>query len=133
VTQQPPAAGWYPDPSDPAKKIYWDGAAWGGPPAPTGAASNISKEKAVAFGVCVLAAIGLFMSMQSVSLLTGTGSLWTGVAIAAVGTAAAFFLGAAKWVRVVASLCLAFALFNVIYMESQLSQKREELSHVFDN
>ena len=29
------APGWYPDPSDPAKQIYWDGTAWSGLPSPT--------------------------------------------------------------------------------------------------
>jgi hypothetical protein len=28
------APGWYPDPSDPAKQIYWDGTAWSGLPSP---------------------------------------------------------------------------------------------------
>ena len=141
MTQQAP--GWYPDPKDPLKKrqIYWDGTKWATPPAPaanSGAASptgqpDKSKQTAVAVGVCVLVAIGLFMTMQSVSLLTGTGSLWTGVAVIGAGTAAAFFLGATKWVRVVAAVCLAIGLFNVFAMEKQLSEKRNELSRVFDN
>jgi hypothetical protein len=136
--------GWYPDPSDPLnqKQIYWNGSSWGettgGPPsvvpAPPGTdTANRSKQTAIAIGVCVLAGIGLVMSMQSVSLLTGTGSLWTGVGVAAAGTAAAFFLGAAKWVRVVAALCLAFSVFNAIYMDNQLSQKRSEISEIFNN
>lgn len=145
---QPSAPGWYPDPTDPLKQrqIYWDGASWA-PPAPVPPTeqpnnapapaqtdkSDKSKKAAVAFGVCILAAIGLVMTMQSVSLMTGTGSLWTGVAVVAVGAAAAFFLGAPKWVRVVAAICLAIALFNVSYMENQLSKKREELSQVFKN
>ena len=28
-----PPRGWYPDPSDPDKKIYWDGTAWAAAPA----------------------------------------------------------------------------------------------------
>jgi hypothetical protein len=91
------------------------------------------KSKAISIGVLILAVIGLVMSMQSVSLLSGTGTLWTGVGLAAAGTAAAFFLGAAKWARVVAALCLAGALAATMYMETQLNQKREEISAIFDN
>ena len=90
--------GWYPDPSDHAKQIYWDGAAWSGPVHPavvtSSAPANNSKSTAVAIGVCVLVAIGLVMSMQSVSLLSGSGPIWTGVGFVAAGTAVAFFLRA---------------------------------------
>ena len=73
------------------------------------------------------------MSIQSASLLTGTGSLWTGVGVVCAGTAVAFFMGAAKWVRVVAAVCLALALTNVFYMEKQLSDKRAELTQIFNH
>jgi multidrug transporter EmrE-like cation transporter len=139
MSQPSQLPGWYPDPSNPQKQVYWDGTSWSPPkdivaPAPTGTdTTNKSKQTAIAIGVCVLSVIGLVISQQSVSLFTGTGSLWTGVGIAAAGTAAAFFLGAAKWVRVVAALCLVFALINVIYVEKQMSEKRNELSEIFDN
>ena len=96
-------------------------------------ASNIDKNTAVAIGVCVLVAIGVLMSMQSVSLLTGTGPIWTGVGFVAAGTAVAFFMRAATWVRVVAAVSLAFVLANAFYMEQQLSDKRNEISQIFDN
>lgn len=73
------------------------------------------------------------MSMQSVSLLTGTGPIWTGVGFVGAGTAVAFFLGAPKWVRVLAAVLLALSLFNGFYMEKQISDKRDELSRIFDN
>lgn len=95
--------------------------------------SNKSKLAAVAVGVCVLVVIGLIMSMQSVSLLSGSGPIWIGVGFVAAGTAVAFFMGAATWVRVVAALRLAFALFNAVYMEKQLSDKRNEISQIFNN
>ena len=138
-------ANWYPDPSGaPGVLRYWDGTAWSGSVRPAGVScsapgpteaekSNNSKKTAVAIGVCVLVVIGLVMSMQSVSLLTGTGPVWTGVGVVAAGTAVAFFMGAAKWVRVVAALCLALSLFNAFYMENQLSEKRNEISQIFNN
>jgi hypothetical protein len=80
----------------------------------------------------VLVVIGLVMSMQSVSLITGSGPVWTGVAVVAAGTADAFFLRAATWVRVVAALLLALSLANALYIENELSDKRDELTHMFD-
>ncbi|WP_068275521.1 DUF2510 domain-containing protein [Aldersonia kunmingensis] len=126
-----PAPGWYPDPSDPAKNIYWDGTAWA---APASASSpGTSRQKAVAIGVCVLVGIGFLMSMQSVSLLTGTGAIWTGVGVVGAGVAVAFFFGAAKWVRVVAAIVLTLTLVNAVYIENEMSNKRDELSHIFDD
>jgi hypothetical protein len=134
VTQQSPAPGWYPDPSDPRKNIYWNGTAWSGPPPQTEADnSSISKKTAVAVGVSVLVAIGLVMSMQSVSLLSGSGPIWTGVGVVAAGTAVAFFMRATKAVCIVAALCLAFSLFNAFYMEKQLSDKRNEITQIFQH
>jgi len=133
VTQQSPAPGWYPDPTDPARNIYWDGTAWSVPKSPTEAdKSGMSKQTAVAVGVVVLGVIGVAMSMQSASLLTGTGPIWTGVGVAAAGTAVAFLMGATNGVRVVAALCLGLSLFSAFYMEKQLSDKRDEISQMFD-
>lgn len=73
------------------------------------------------------------MTMQSVTLFSGTGSIWTGVAIVCAATATSFFLGATKWVRVVATICLVFALFNALYVEKQVSDKRNEISEIFNN
>lgn len=125
------APGWYLTSS--GRHAYWDGQKWlpdEPPPAP--AAHSNSREQAIAVGVLILSGIGLVMSMQSASLLTGTGSIWTGVALAGVGAAAAFFLGAAKWARIVAIVILVLALFSAGYMEKQISDKRNEISHMFD-
>jgi hypothetical protein len=83
--------------------------------------ADTSKRTAIAVGVSVLAIVGLAMSMQSVSLLTGSSPVWTGVAIVGVATAVAFFMGAGTWVRAVAAALLAVALLNAFYIESQLS------------
>lgn len=103
-------------------------------PAPSPAAtSNNGKEAAVAVGVCVLVVIGLFMSMQSVSLMTGSGPVWMGVAVVAAGTALAFFMGAAQWVRILAAVLLALSLANAFYIENEMSNKRDEMTQIFDN
>ncbi|MFG1931743.1 DUF2510 domain-containing protein [Mycobacterium sp. NPDC048908] len=126
-----PQPGWYPDPLNPGKRIYWDGATWG---EPVGVPDDYSKSKktAVAIGVCVLAVVGLLMSMQSVSLMTGSGPVWTGVAVVGVATAIAYFMGAAKWVRVIACVILALSVLNGFYIENKMSEQRDELTHIFD-
>lgn len=131
MTAPQPAPGWYPDPSDPKRQIYWNGTAWSAPAEADN--SNSGKKAAVAVGVCVLVVIGLVMSMQPVSLLTGSGPVWTGVAVVGAGTALAFFLRAATWVRVVAALLLAISVANGFYIENQLSQKRDEITHMFNH
>lgn len=132
MSQPSPAPGWYPDPSGSGKQIYWDGAAWSAP-APDTDKSVASKKIAVAVGVCVLAVIGTMMSMQSASLITGSGPLWTGVGVVAAAVAVAFLLGGAIWVRVVACVLLAISLASVLYMENQLTEKRNEMTQIFDN
>lgn len=140
----PEGIGWHPYPLDPTKRIFWDGNAWSAPvPAdvaetsvPTGtpsAESDKAKKIGIAIGVLVLSVIGLVMSQQPVSLFSGSGQVWTGVALAGVGTAVAFFLGAAKWARVIAIICLVAGLANAIYIETQLSEKRAELTKIFNN
>ena len=126
------APGWYPDPLNPGKQIYWDGTAWSAPVGPS-AGSDAGKKAAVAVGVCVLVVVGLVMSMQSVSLLSGSGAIWIGVGVVAAGVAVSFFMGAATWVRIVAVLLLVAALGNAMYMENQLSNKRNELTQIFNN
>lgn len=132
MSQPSPAPGWYPDPSNSGRQIYWDGSAWSAP-LPDSANSLRSKHIAVAVGVCVLAVVGTMMSMQSASLITGTGALWTGVGVVGVAVAVAFFLGGAIWVRAVACVLLAISLASVLYMESAIDEKRRELTQIFDN
>lgn len=72
------------------------------------------------------------MSMQSVSLLTGSGPIWTGVAVIAGGTALAFFLGASVIIRVLAVLALVLGVANAVSIENQMTTKRDELTRIFD-
>lgn len=131
MTVPPPVSppGWYPDPSNPSRRIYWNGAEW----VQSHARHDDGGNKAsVAVGACVLVAIGFVMSMQSVSLMTGSGLIWTGAAVAAGGTAVAFILRGATWVRVVACIFLSLAVLSAVFTEVQLSDKRAEMSRIFD-
>lgn len=99
------------------------------PPPPALSSSEVSRRKAVAGGVFVLVFIGLIVSMQPVSLLTGSTMVWAGVMIAGVGVALGLFMSAQRWVRVVAMLVLALALFNACSIERRLSDRRDELTN----
>ena len=55
-----------------------------------------------------------------------------GVAVVAAGTALAFFMGAAQWVRILAAVLLALSLANAFYIENEMSNKRDEMTQIFD-
>lgn len=85
-----------------------------------------TKSPSATAGVCVLIAVGLVISLQPVTLLTGSTMVWIGVAIVGGGMALAFFLRAHGWVRVVAAIVLALALANALSVENQLSDRRQQ-------
>lgn len=116
---------------------YWDGSAWTDHVAPMGSKSAGGERSAPSSQAYVVvglagAAIGVIMAMQSASLLTGTGTQWTGVAIAAAAAIIARVVRGSipTWVRVIAVLAALVALANVLYLENQLDQKRQEIQQI---
>ena len=97
------------------------------------ARSATDREKAVAIGVCVLAVIGLVISQQSVSLMTGSGIVWIGVALVGGALALAYFLGARTWVRVVAGIVLALTFFSACSTEHELELRRIQVRNTFNH
>lgn len=87
----------------------------------------------VSAGVCVLAVIGFIIALQPVSVMTGTAGPWLGVAIVAAGVAVSFIMRAHLWVRIVACLILAAALFNVLMVEQEMSDRREQIGRTLRN
>lgn len=131
------APGWYPHPEMIDTQRYWDGGAWTDHIAPIGSKSargegGTSGSQAYVVLVLAGAAIGLIMAMQSASLLTGTSTQWTGVAIAvAAGIVSRVVRGSIpKWVRVVAVLAALVAFANVLYLENQLDERRQEIQQI---
>ena len=115
---------------------YWDGNAWtdhiapmNAPPQPT---EQTQQSPLVVVGILAASIIGLIMAMQSASLLTGTGTLWTGVAIASAAGVATFLLRRSipTWLRVISVIAALLALANVLYVEDQLDQKRQEINQI---
>ncbi len=59
-------------------------------------------------------------------MLTGTGNLWTGVAIAVGATVVAFVVHAKTWVKVLVILAALAGIGNTISVESQLNDLRDD-------
>lgn len=131
----PPPAGWYVDPKMAGTQRYWDGVAWTDQVAPWSppAAKTAQQSQLVVALVLAGSAVGLVMALQSASLLTGTGTLWTGAAIASGASIAAWVMKASlpKWVRVVAVVAAVLAVSNAAYVEYQLEQTRQEMQNLF--
>jgi hypothetical protein len=93
MTQQQLPAGWYQDPqSPPGVMRYWDGNQW--TPHLQGGMSSPGQDRQtralIGFGLFALAAVGAAIALfTNVSLLTGTGTVWTGTAIALVAAVGA--------------------------------------------
>ena len=41
-------------------------------------------------------------------------------------------MGAAQWVRILAAVLLALSLANAFYIENEMSNKRDEITQIFD-
>jgi hypothetical protein len=136
-------AGWYAHPSMVNTKRYWDGQGWTDHITPVGALPQSapqrpreSQQQAQLVTVALLAAsvVGAIMALQSASLLTGTGTQWTGAAIAIAAGIASYVLRKSipGWLRAVCVVAAVLALANVIYLEQQLEEKRSDLHEIFN-
>ena len=81
----------------------------------------------------MLAVIGLVISQQPVSLMSGSGIVWIGVALVGGALALAYFLGARTWVRVVAGIVLALTFFSACATEHELEQRRIQVRNTFNH
>ena len=85
--------------------------------------------------VWALLVIGAVMALfTSVSLISGTSTVWIGAALTVVGAIVAFVIhrvGIAT--KVIAVLLVAACIGNAIYDEIQLQHKRDQINNLFDN
>jgi hypothetical protein len=105
-------------------------------------------QKSVGIGLSIGASavvigfVGLLMSLTSASLLTGTGTQWTGFALAALAAVGSVIATVLLWKRlhlglaianiVVPTLIALLAFASVIYLEIQLEEKRQDLESIFE-
>lgn len=141
-----PPPGWYADPEIASGERYWYGDHWGPerraraldalsqPPPP--AAQPVSGAPGAAWAVAIaliLTVIGLVVGYQPVSLLSGSGILYVGLAITAGGVVLAFAMKLRTWVRVVTVIAVALVVANIVTVEHSLSQKRQEIQNELSN
>ena len=85
----------------------------------------------------MLVAIGLVLSLQPVSLLTGDGILWVAAALAVAGVIVTFIPGLDRWTKVFVTLIAIFVVANTFYVDNQLRQQpekiRQQIQHDLQN
>lgn len=128
-------AGWYRDPSMANTRRYWDGVRWTDNVAPADSSPPGATEQPQWVSALILAGavIGLIMSLQSTTVLQGSGTIWTGFAIAGGASVAANWIlknGLPPWVRAVAVICAVLAFINAIAVENELDERRQEINDI---
>src|SRR6185437_5665298 len=78
------APGWYPDPSGHPGQRYWDGQRWTDNWAPLAPDTKRATSWVGPVGM-ILAVVGVILSLQTVSVASGDGIVWMGVAAAVAG------------------------------------------------
>ena len=104
-----------------------------GPPPSVSPGSDQSRAISV-IAVWALLVIGVALALfSSVSLASGTTTVWFGVALAAVGAITAFVthqVGTAT--KVIALMLVAACISGAIYDEVQLQHKRDQLNNLLN-
>ena len=81
----------------------------------------------------ILAVGGVIVGFQPVTLLSGSGILYVGLAITAGGAALALAMKLRTWVRVVAVIAAALVILNIVVVEHSLSQKWQQIQNELSN
>lgn len=126
-------AGWYPHPTMAGTQRYWDGASWTDNIAPVHPPDSTPPGQSQILIAALLAGavVGLIVALQSASLLTGTGTIWTGVAIACGASCVTWVVkGLPTWVRVICVGAALVSVVNAVSVEAQLEDKRQEIAEI---
>lgn len=128
--------GWYQAPLDPPGTLrWWDGRGWGPPaPPPHPPSGSGVSPRVLGFAIVAVTAVGAALAdFTSVSLLSGTGTVWTGAVIAVLGAIASFVVPKTPRWAVITSVVLAMtAVATAIYDEVQLHNRRQELNGILN-
>ncbi|HEY5201643.1 MAG TPA: hypothetical protein VIJ31_12135 [Acidothermaceae bacterium] len=77
----------------------------------------------------VLLVVGAIVELQPVSLLTGEGTLYVGLALVAGALVLATVMKLSGGVRVLTWVVAAFCIANVVYVSHQMTLRRDEITN----
>jgi hypothetical protein len=126
-------AGWYP--AEHGVMRWWDGGQWAAPAPAPGTQMSAGNQRTLILTVGLIAAVlGLFLSLQPVSLMTGSGKVWTGAAIAigAFVLVVVMLRKTTKWAVIVIGIIAALSVASAVATEIALQDKRDELNQMFE-
>lgn len=118
---------------------FWDGYGWTEhiapppPEVPDGSRSESSDTAKTIVGVAAIVPciIGLICTFQTVSLASGMGAIWIGMAIAIGGAVVAL---ATPWtktaLKVVCLVLAALAVVNAVDVNNQMNDKRHQIEQI---
>jgi hypothetical protein len=99
--------------------------------------TNTRIATAVSLGVLGAAVIGTYLAaFTNVSLLTGTGTVWAGVAICVLALVAAIVwsvMSETKWLWIVCAVLLIVSGSSAIYDENQLNHQRQQINQLIND
>jgi hypothetical protein len=128
--------GWYRDQYGVMR--WWDGHQWTAhvaPPPPPPPPASDQTGQIIAFGLIALAVIGTAIALfTNVSVVSGTGTVWVGAAVAAVASVGAFMFSrrVGVGVRITCAILAVLAIVGAVYDEHQVQQKRDEINQIFN-
>lgn len=127
-------AGWYPDPKMAGTQRYWDGERWTDNAAPLQPPPQGGVSPQLIAGLVVAASVvGAILSQQSVTVMSGSGIVWTGAAICAGAAVVTWVVRSTPaWARGVCILLAILAIASAFAVEGELNDRREEISNMFD-
>lgn len=129
-------AGWYPDQKVAGILRYWDGEKWTDQVAPMqhpNANTGGVSPQLIAGLVVAAAVVGLILSQQSVTVMSGSGIVWTGAAICAGAAVVTWVVKSTPtWARAVCIIAAVLAIGSAFAVENELNDRREEISNMFD-
>jgi hypothetical protein len=85
-------------------------------------------QKLIGVGALLLSAVGLILTQSSVSVATGAGIIYVGLALGVGGAIVAWVMGgSATWLKIVTALILVACLASTIYDVHALSVRQQQI------